>query len=404
MRAPNTRSTERLHWVYQPFEGARLVRAHATKEVRPKPEYLTQELFGQTRLKLESGNDLGPIRVAYETYGKLSSARDNAILVCHALTGDSHVSSHRVSGSKPGWWEGMVGRGCAIDTDRFFVVCTNVLGGCGGTTGPGSLNPKTGRRYGPTFPAVTVRDMVKVQREALSHLGVDRVLCVIGGSMGGMQALEWATLPGGDVLSAIVIAAPGRMRAQAIAYNEVQRQAIYRDPAWKGGWYRHGRGPSAGLSLARMLGMITYQSEQSMDSRFKQATSVFCADSTDCATEVRRYLHYQGEKLAERFDANTYLCLLKAIDLFDITREGLSYAQVLARIRCRMLVVGISSDILYPPHQQRELVADLAAAGCDASYAEVQSILGHDAFLTETAKVGSIVRGFLDKLWSEVQQ
>lgn len=399
MSNPSHRSkTFAAGWVYQPFEGARLVRPGSRATGRPRREYQLASLYTHEKLGLLAGAEIGPIQVAYETYGSLTPQRDNAVLICHALTGDSHVASHPVHGSLPGWWEHMVGPGKPVDTNRYFVICSNVLGGCRGTTGPSSIDPLTHKPYGQAFPLVTIRDMVRVQRDLLLSLGIPRVLAAIGGSMGGMQVLEWAVTYNTSIAGAIVMATPGRIRAQAIAYNEVQRQAILSDPAFRGGFYKPGHGPATGLALARMLGMITYQSEESMERKFGPNAAQKLGRALDAYTDVQRYLHYQGKKLVERFDANTYLYLLKALDLFDLSRDGLDYRAALRLVKARTLVMGVSSDILYPPHQQRELVSDLVAAGADARYVEIESPLGHDAFLIEREQTGDSVRRFLDGL------
>lgn len=350
---------------------------------------------------LESGEKLGPITVAYETCGALARNGQNAILIVHALTGDSHVARHSDDDPREGWWEALVGPGRAIDTDQYFVVCANVLGGCQGTTGPSSINPRTGRPYGMSFPVVTIRDMVRVQKELLDYLGVKRLVAVMGGSMGGMQALEWAVTFPDFMKGTIPIATPARQSPQAIGYNEVQRRAIMLDPTWKGGNYKPGDGPAAGLAAARMLGMITYQSEEIMRRKFGFRLSPRYAEQRfDFASkfEVESYLHYQGRKLVRRFDANTYLYLTKAMDLFDISFGRGSYEAALARIKAKVLLIGVSSDILYPAYQQKQLVKDLRAEGVDAAYEEIESPCGHDGFLIEFEKMSPIVRGFLASL------
>ncbi len=396
-------SSTAVPWVYLPFEGAKLI-AERAAQLPAKSEYEVTTLFEQTRFRLETGRTIGPVDVAFETYGTLSPARDNVVLICHALTGDSHVASHGGRPSSLGWWEPMVGPRRPLDTNKYFVVCPNVLGGCYGTTGPASTNPSTGAPYGPDFPTVTIRDMVRLQREFLLSLGINRLSAVAGGSMGGMQALEWAATFPDSVDSAVVIAAPGRIRAQAIAFNEVQRKAIESDPDWKDGRYEVNAGPARGLALARMVGMITYQSEESMERKFgsKRLGNKTMVGPGD-KIKITQYLHYQGEKLVRRFDANSYLTLLKAIDLFDLSRPGCDYYGALERIRARILVVGVSSDILYPPHQQRELISDLFERGKSARYVEIQSPLGHDAFLLDFAHMGRAIREFLrEKRWVPV--
>lgn len=355
-------------------------------------------------LVLSSGQRFGPITVAYETYGRLNPEGDNAILILHALTGDSHVASHGPDDPREGWWEPLVGPGRAFDTSRYFVVCANVLGGCQGTTGPSSLNPATGRPYGMSFPVITIRDMVRVQRRLLSHLGVKRLVAVAGGSMGGMQALEWAVTYPEMMERAIVIAAPARSSPQSIAFNAVGREAIMLDPKWRGGDYPPEDGPARGLALARMIGMITYQSESSMEKKFGRR--IQGGDPSDFFRffgrfEVENYLHYQGQKLVQRFDANSYLYLTKAMDLFDISFGYPDYESALRRIRAKMLVMGIDSDILYPCHLQKELVQDLWRCGVTARYVELKSPYGHDAFLIEFEQVSAIITSYL---WEEDEE
>lgn len=357
---------------------------------------------------LVAGGALSPVTVAYETFGHLSPDRRNAVLVVHALTGDSHVTRGGEDDPVKGWWEGMVGHGKPVDTNRYFVICSNVLGGCRGTTGPSSIDPVKGRPYGTDFPLVTIRDMVRVQQELIRHLGVERLVTVIGGSMGGMQALVWALIYPELVRSAISIAAPGRASPQSIAYNEVQRQAIMADPCWQGGHYYDGPGPVRGLAIARMLGMITYNSNASMDRKFGRELVARDANGEGpqgftpegrhpfhIHFEIENYLHYQGQKLVERYDANTYLYLTRAMDLFELGAGFPSVRHALRRIKGKVLVVGIDSDILYPVYQQKELVREMRASGVEAYYRELSSPWGHDAFLIEIEQLGGIVREFL---------
>lgn len=339
-------------------------------------------------LQLTRSGFLTEVTVAYETYGRLAEGGDNVILVTHALTGDSHPAAHSDKDEK-GWWEPLIGSGRPLDTDRYFIVCANVLGGCQGTTGPASPNPATGLPYGSQFPTITIRDMVNVQKLLLDHLGITHLVAVIGGSMGGMQALEWGvTYP--DFMDGVVcIAAPGFASAQAIAYNRVGRQSIRLDPAWNHGDYYGTNGPEEGLALARSLGMITYQSEQSMANKFGRSVR-------NGQFEVENYLEYQGESLVRRFDANSYLTLLKALDLHDLGYGHLSYEMALARIIAKTLVVGVSSDILYPAYQQAELVRDLKNVGVRASYLEIDSPYGHDGFLIDFHLLRPMLKDFLD--------
>lgn len=338
-------------------------------------------------LELILGGVLTEVTVAYETYGALAPDRDNVVLVCHALTGDSHCAAHNDS-DEEGWWDLLVGPGRPIDTDRFFVICANVLGGCQGTTGPASPDPAAGRPYGASFPEVTIRDMVRVQKRLLEALGINRLSLVIGGSMGGAQALEWAVTYPGFADAVAALAAPGYASAQAIAYNRVGRQAVMLDPEWRGGNYYGGPGPVQGLSLARAVGMITYQSEPSMAAKFARRTR-------NGQFEVENYLDYQGQCLVQRFDANSYLCLLRALDLYDLGMGHASYRAALARIEARVLVAGVTSDILYPAYQQVELVEILKSLGVRAEYAEVDSSHGHDGFLIDFDLLKPILREFV---------
>lgn len=370
---------------------------------RPQMKFFT---FAEDEpFRLESGRALGPVTVAYETYGELNEDGTNAILVEQALTGDSHCASHGPD-DEPGWWEGMVGPGKPLDTNRYFVICANVLGGCQGTTGPATVDPRTGRPYGMTFPMVTILDMVRVQEVLLRHLGVTRLLTVIGGSMGGMQTLQWAVSLPEWVHSIVPIATPGRAFAQSIGYNEAGRQAIMRDPAWRGGDYYGTPGPVNGLAVARMLAMITYQSNASMDRRFGRRLQVKEGQSADdldlfnfsTQFQVESYLNYQGRKLVNRFDANSYLYLTRALDLFDLGRGFESYEAALARIQCPTLVIGIDSDILYPTYQQKEFVDILKALGRPVQYREMVTPHGHDAFLIDFDQLGGMVREFIESL------
>jgi len=366
---------------------------------RPWTRYFT---FAQHKpFVLESGATLGPITIAYETYGRLSPERDNAILITHALTGDAHCASHGSHDPEPGWWEDLVGPGRVFDTNKYFVICSNVLGGCQGSTGPASIDPRSGRPYGARFPVVTIGDMVRCQARLLDHLGIRQLLAVAGGSMGGMQALEWAVQLPERVRSAIPIAAPARSYPQAIAYNEVGRQAIMSDPGWRDGDYYGTPGPERGLSVARMLGMITYQSDPSMTRKFgRDVVEARTNDPYSLLTtfQVESYLHYQGKKLVDRFDANTYLYLTRALDLFDVARPYGSLEAALSRVQSPMLVVGVSSDILYPVYQQKEIVDTLTRLGKPVEYAEIDSPHGHDGFLIDFPKMEPFLREFLERV------
>jgi homoserine O-acetyltransferase len=341
-------------------------------------------------LVLVNGQTLSEVVVAYETYGRLSKRRDNVILVVHALTGDSHPAAHDEE-DEVGWWEPLVGSGSPIDTDKFFVICANVLGGCQGTTGPASIDPATGGAYGTDFPEITIRDMVHVQKRLLDSLNIEQLVLVIGGSMGGMQALEWAVTYPDYMSGVVVIAAPGYSSAQAIAYSKIGRDAVMLDPAWEAGNYYGGPGPARGLSIARALGMITYQSEPSMENKCGRRVR-------EGKFEIENYLNYQGERLVQRFDANTYLCLMRALDLHDLGAGYISYEAALARIKCSVLVVGVSSDILYPVHQQEELVVKMLGAGVKVEYKCINSPFGHDGFLIDFHILRPMVYNFVQQL------
>ena len=362
----------------------------------PADERQSRELSGPP-VKLQFGGQLAGVTVAYETYGRLDASGGNAILVCHALTGDSHVAGAVPGQSLPGWWEGLVGPGAPLDTDRYFVICSNVLGGCRGTTGPRSIDPASGQRWDMRFPTVTIGDMVRVQRRLLDELEVRQLALVVGGSMGGMQALDWTVRYPAFVRRAAVIAAPARTAALAIALNEIQRQAILRDPAWQDGRYDDGHGPQAGLGLARMVGMVSYGSEAALDRKFgRRAVSAHTGHPPAARRfEIENYLAYQGDKLVSRFDATAYLYLLRAIDLFDIGSIAPSLDEALGLIQARVLVVGLSSDVLYPAGQQRELAADLVRLGKCAGYDELATPWGHDGFLIETEAIGGMLASLL---------
>lgn len=353
-------------------------------------------------LLLESGRTLAPVTLCYEAFGQLNAARDNAILVCHALTGDSHVAGrYDPADRKPGWWDEAVGPGKPIDTERYFVICSNVLGGCQGSTGPAETNPATELPYGLDFPVITPRDMVRAQARLLDRLGIARLVAVVGGSLGAMQTLEWgATYP--DRMAGIVpIGGAGRFHPQGIAFNEVQRQAILNDPDFQGGQYYGTPGPVKGLATARMLGMITYRSDESMWQQFGREVR---GDSPDLerglgmAYQVESYLHYQGEALVRRFDANSYLYLSRAMDLMDLGRGRRSYQEAHGLITAKLLSIGIRSDLLFPPYLQQETVELVRSAGGQAEYFEMDSPWGHDAFLVDFHLIADPIRKFLQSL------
>jgi homoserine O-acetyltransferase/O-succinyltransferase len=347
-------------------------------------------------LLLESGRTLGPVTIAYETYGRLNESKNNAVLVCHAFSGNAHAAGvHRPDDKNPGWWDDMVGPGKAIDTNDYFVVCTNVLGGCGGSTGPSSVNPATGRPFGLDFPVVTIRDMVEAQRMLADFLGIEKWLSVAGGSMGGMQALQWAASYPDRVRSVIPIATTLKHSPQQIALDEVGRQAVMADPDWRRGDYYGRRPPEKGLALARMIGHITYMSDASMEEKFSRKLKedrISFSFATDF--EVEGYLRYRGDSFVKRFDANSYLYITKAMDYFDLS-EGRLFGG--GAVKTRFLIIAFHSDWLYPLHQSREIVRHLKMRGADATYCEIQSTYGHDAFLLEIDEESHLIRHFLAK-------
>lgn len=351
---------------------------------------------------LEGGGMLGAITLAYETWGTLDADAANAVLVCHALTGDSHVTGPAERGHlSPGWWEGVVGPGHAIDTDRQFVVCVNVLGGCQGTTGPASQHPDDGTPYGPRFPVVTVRDMVRTEVAVANHLGIRQWLTVIGGSMGGMQVLEWAIMYPDRVRSIIPIATCAAASAQQIGWFSTGRKALHLDPKWRGGNYydaEPGDGPHEGLALARMISQITFRTDDVFNDRFGREVVEPLNGTLSLwqRFEVERYLDYHGGKLIRRFDANSYLLLTKAMDLHDVARGRGGVAAAMSRIRCPVLSMGIRSDALYPTYQQRGICELVGAGGARAEYVELDSAHGHDAFLIETAQLSEATAAFLN--------
>lgn len=350
---------------------------------------------------LEGGGSLRGVDVAYETWGTLDADGGNAVLICHALTGDAHATGRPGPGQPTaGWWEGMVGPGRAVDTDRFFVVCVNVLGGCQGSTGPSSVDPATGRPYGSRFPVVSVRDMVRAQAAVGRHLGVQRWLSVIGGSMGGMQVLEWGAMYPRRVRSLVPIATCAAASAQQIAFSAVQRAAIALDPAWRGGDYYDaapGEGPHRGLAAARQIAQITYRTEEVFAERFGREVVDPLDDTFSLwqRFEVQGYLDYHGEKLVRRFDANSYLTISKAMDLHDLGRGRGGLARGLARIRVPTLVLSVSSDALYPPYQQAQIRDGLVAAGTPVEMLTIESRDGHDAFLLEVDQIAAALAPFL---------
>jgi homoserine O-acetyltransferase len=348
----------------------------------------------------KSGQTIQGFTLRYETYGVLNATRDNAVLVCHALSGDHHCAGrHAETDAKPGWWNNLIGPGKAVDTRRFFVVCANVLGGCQGSTGPSSPDPATGRPYGIQFPFVTIRDMVNAQKLLLDHLGVAELHAVMGGSMGGMTAMMFAMEYPQFTRRQIIMASTSNESAQAIAFNEVGRQAIMQDPAWNNGDYPRDGGPRVGLAIARMMAHITYLSDAGMDRKFgrrKRESAGGEAYTFDAQFEVESYLRHQGESFINRFDANSYLYISRAIDQFDPARASGSLEQAFAPVRAESLVIGFTSDWLFPPEQNRAIALALLRAGKRASYAELATDLGHDSFLLESDDLYALVRGFLE--------
>ncbi|HUB33563.1 MAG TPA: homoserine O-acetyltransferase [Bryobacteraceae bacterium] len=348
-------------------------------------------------LSLDCGVTLAPVDVAYETYGRLNAARSNAILVLHAFSGDAHAAGISHEGGKPGWWDNMIGPGKGFDTNKYFVICSNVLGGCRGTTGPSSINPATGCPYAMSFPVITVADMVRLQKMLIDSMGIPRLLAVSGGSMGGMQALEWAVSYPEQVLAAIPIAATVRHSAQQIAFNEVGRQAIMADPDWNGGNYYGKRPPARGLAVARMVGHITYMSDDSMREKFgrRLRDKDTVGFGFDVDFEVESYLRYRGSQFVNRFDANSYLYITKAMDYFDLTSGHGSIAAALEPAEARFLVISFSSDWLYPSYQSQEVVRALRSRNRDVAYVELEANYGHDSFLVDVAEQSTMVSGFL---------
>jgi homoserine O-acetyltransferase len=355
-------------------------------------------------ISLDGGATLAPVEVAYESYGELNAQKSNAILILHAFSGDAHAAGVSPETGKPGWWDNMIGPGKAFDTNRYFVICSNVLGGCRGTTGPASINPATGCPYAMSFPVITVRDMVRLQKMLIDHLGIRRLLSLSGVSMGGMQALEWAVSYPDAVVSTIPIAATARHSAQQIAFNEVGRQAIIADPDWSDGNYYSGKPPARGLAVARMVGHITYMSDDSMREKFGRRLrdkNSFGYDF-DVDFEVESYLRYRGHEFVNRFDANSYLYITKAMDYFDLSNGNGSLAAAFERAQARFLVISFSSDWLYPSYQSQEIVRALRSRNVDVAYCELPSNYGHDAFLVDVGEQTELVRGFLASTYEKI--
>ena len=355
---------------------------------------------------LESGAALSPVSLTYETYGRLNADHTNAILICHALSGSSHAAGfHSEDDPKPGWWDDCIGPGKAFDTNQFFVICSNVLGSCYGSSGPMTIDPVSGRPYGLGFPVVTIGDMVRAQIHLLDHLEIDRLLAVAGGSMGGMQVLEWASNHPARVRSAIPIATTARHSPMLIAFGEVGRQAIYADPFWnQGDYYDKPQKPDAGLAVARMVGHITYLSDESMQHKFGRRLRAEEKYGYEFQTEfeVESYLKYNGSKFTERFDANSYLYVTKAMDYFDLTRpSGKLAAAFSGATDIKFLLISFTSDWLYPSYHSKELVRALHAVGADVTYLDIESSWGHDAFLLEVETMTNLLHSFLGRMRRE---
>jgi homoserine O-acetyltransferase/O-succinyltransferase len=350
-------------------------------------------------LVLESERTLGPVDIVYETYGEPNADRSNAVLICHALSGDHHAAGvHGPQDRQPGWWDGMIGPGKGFDTRRYWVICSNIIGGCKGSTGPGSINPESGRPFGLNFPVVTISDMVTAQKRLIDHLGIARLYSIAGGSMGGFQVLEWSLRYPQMVRSAICIASAARLSTQAIAFNAVGRSAITQDPGWWGGRYNgNGKGPEKGLAIARMVGHITYLSQLLLDTKFGRRLQSADRLSYNFENEfaIESYLDHKGSAFTKRFDANSYLYITKAMDYFDISRSYGPLKEAFARAAARFLFVSYSSDWLFPTAQSKELVRALLCNGKPVSFIDIESPYGHDAFLVEEEKLTRIIKGFL---------
>jgi homoserine O-acetyltransferase len=357
-------------------------------------------------ITLESGTRLGPVTIAYETCGQLNDDKNNVVLICHALSGDSHVAGYYSEDDpKPGWWDIMVGPGKGIDTDKYFIICSNILGSCIGSTGPCTYNPKTVEPYGLDFPVVTIGDMVKCQKALLDHLGIKKILSAIGGSIGGMQVLEWCVSYPEMVVSAIPLATTTRHSALAIAFNEVARQAIMADPNWNNGDYYSGSKPDLGLAVARMIGHITYLSDESMRIKFGrrlQDKSDF-SFNFDADFQVESYLRHQGAKFVDRFDANSFLYITKASDYYDLEKQhgNGSAVEAFSKAKAKFLVVSFTSDWLYPTYQSRAMVQAIKKNGLDVSFCEIEADWGHDAFLLPSESLTAMVKGFLERVNNE---
>ncbi len=358
------------------------------------------EFFKFDKLVLESGKELKDITVAYETYGSLSPQKDNAVLIVHAFTGDAHAAGFHEGDKKPGWWDNMIGPGKAFDTDKYFIICSNILGGCAGSTGPSSVNPETGKPYGLDFPVITMADMVAAQKKLIDFLGVKKLISVAGGSMGGMQVLQWAVSYPESILSAIPIATTMKHSPQQIAFNEVARQSIMGDVSWNNGDYYDNVQPERGLAVARMIGHITYMSDKSMEEKFSRKRKEK-DDSSGFASEfeVEGYLRYRGDTFVKRFDANSYLYITKAMDYFDVS--GKKFVKEAKNKDTSFLVISFQSDWLYPSYQSEDIVKQLKLKGYNTTYMEIKSTYGNDAFILEAEDETKLVKHFLEKVRKE---
>ncbi|MBI4977719.1 MAG: homoserine O-acetyltransferase [Spirochaetes bacterium] len=358
-------------------------------------------------LALDSGKTLSNVTIAYETYGTLSAKKDNAILICHALSGDAHAAFYSsAEDKKPGWWDTMIGPGKPFDTEKYFIICSNVIGGCKGSTGPSSVNPETGRPYGPSFPFITIGDMVRAQAHLIDHLGIGRLFAVAGGSMGGMQAMEWARSYPKRVRLCLPVATALYQSTQNIALHEIGRKSIMSDPNYRGGNFYDGEHPKAGLSIARMVGHISYLSDDAMTKKFGrrlQNMERYAFDLTD-EFEVESYLDYQGESFIKRFDANSYIYITRAIDYFDIGYEAASLDKAFPKSDARFLVISFSSDWLYPPYQSEEIVTACKANHRPVTYVNITTNAGHDAFLIRNQTQEAVVRDFLDNEYRSIAE
>jgi len=359
-------------------------------------------LFTDSPLTLASGQQIGPVTVAFETYGTLNAERNNAVFVCHALTGDAHAAGvYSREDAKPGWWDPLIGPGLGIDTNEYFVICANVLGGCQGTTGPGTVNAESGQRYCLDFPSLTVGDMVSVHSELVTHLGIARLCAVIGGSLGGMQALDWSVRFPDQIAAAVVIASGHHLSAQGIAFNAVGRRAIHADPGFEGGNYDPESPPRFGLALARMIAHITYLSEDSIELKFGrrlQDSDQFAFDMLkETEFQIESYLHYQGKRFVQRFDANSYLYLTRAMDYFDLAENYESLSAACERATARFLVISYDTDWLFPTSQSRELTTALLNVGKHVSFLELECSFGHDSFLIDIDPLTELIQPFLQR-------